>query len=137
MNSTLSYAAVEEAARDNIKIVELRFSPSFMTEKSLLPWDVIMEGVIEGTETAAKDFDIAVGLLLISSRDYGIESCQKTIHQAIAYKENIVGVDLAGPEHGYPPDIYEEEFMKAKEAGLHVTIHADPEGHGLDQTDLM
>ena len=64
--STLSYAAVEEAARDNIKILELRFSPGFMTEQTKLPWEEALEGVIEGTDQAAKDRGVAVGLLLIS-----------------------------------------------------------------------
>ena len=122
--STLSYAAVREAARDNIKILELRFSPSFMTEQTKLPWEEALEGVIEGTQKAAKDRGVAVGLLLISSRDYGIKSCKKTIDLALHYKKHIVGVDLAGPEHGFPPDTYQDEFLRAKTAGLHVTVHA-------------
>lgn len=121
--SKLSYAAVHEVARDNIKIVELRFSPSFMTEQTKLPWEVAIEGVIQGTKQATRDFDVAVGLLLISSRDYGLESCKKTIDLALQYKQNIIGVDLAGPEHGFPPDVYQDEFLRAKNGGLHITIH--------------
>ncbi|MBI2608209.1 MAG: adenosine deaminase [Deltaproteobacteria bacterium] len=122
--SKLTYEAHREASKDNIKIVEFRFSPSFMANRSKLSWEEIVEAVIDGVKKGEKDFDLVTGLILISSRDYGVEACAKTIDLALKYQDDIVGVDLAGPERGFPPSDFALEFFRAHNAGLHVTIHS-------------
>lgn len=42
----------------------------------------------------------------------------------LASKNDVVAVDLAGDEAGYPPSLFIEHFKRVRDAGLHVTIHA-------------
>lgn len=57
-----------------------------------------------------------IGLIAISSREVGEESCRKTIDWAIANKEHIVAVDLAGSER-VPIAPFAPHFLRAKAAG--------------------
>lgn len=121
---TLTYEVLKDIASDNIKLIELRFSPGFMAKPKNLSFDSIMEAAVFAKERAEKDFDIAVGFILISSRDYGLETCEKTVDLAIRWKKEIVGIDLAGDEIPYPPHLFEKPFQRAHEAGLSITAHS-------------
>src|SRR3989338_6382938 len=70
---TLTYEVLKDIAQDNIKLIELRFSPGFMAEPKNLPFDTIMEATLSAKERAQKDFGIEVGFILISIRDLGID----------------------------------------------------------------
>ncbi|OGQ16043.1 MAG: adenosine deaminase [Deltaproteobacteria bacterium RIFCSPHIGHO2_02_FULL_40_11] len=120
---TLTYEVLKSIAQDNIKLLELRFSPGFMAEPQNLSFDGIMEAVLSAKEKAQKDFEIEVGYLLISSRDFGIATCQETIDLALKWKDHIVGIDLAGDETKFPDTLFEKPFQKAKAAGLNITVH--------------
>ena len=54
----------------------------------------------------------------------------KTIKKIIEYKDLIIGFDIAGPELNYLPSMYKDSFLKVKNAGINVTIHAG-EGDGV------
>ena len=42
----------------------------------------------------------------------------------------IIGFDIAGPELNYLPSMYKESFLKVKNEGINITIHAG-EGDGV------
>ena len=44
----LAFEAVEDAALEGIRLLELRFSPGFMAEPAGLDWDAMMEAVLRG-----------------------------------------------------------------------------------------
>ncbi|MBI4041020.1 MAG: adenosine deaminase [Deltaproteobacteria bacterium] len=120
----LAYEVLKTISEDQIKMIELRFSPAFMAEPQQLSFQGIMEAMLTAQERAEKDFDLQVGYLLISSRDYGQEACQQTIDLALHWKNEIVGIDLAGDELRFPLTLFEKPFLKAHEAGLKITVHA-------------
>ncbi len=44
---------------------------------------------------------------------------------AIDYADRgVVGLDIAGREHGYPPELFVEPFRMARDSGLGITVHA-------------
>ncbi len=126
---TLTYEVLKDIALDNIKLIELRFSPGFMAEPKNLPFDMIMEATLSAKERAEKDFNMEVGFILISSRDLGNDICEETVDLAIRWKKEIVGIDLAGDETNFPPELFEKPFQRAHKEGLFITAHSGEVSH--------
>jgi len=119
----ISYEAVEDLAADGVRLAELRFSPDFMCRPHGLEWDPAMDAVVAGVERGAREHDVAVGLIAIASRSYGIESVERTVEFAIRQRERLVGFDLADEERSYPPRMYVEALAPLSDAQLPITAH--------------
>lgn len=121
----VAYENVIDAQAEGIDYIELRFSPWFMAEPHALHPHAVVEavvaGVVDGVDAAG---DIRVNLLGILSRTYGVEVAFKELEALLAFKAHIVGLDLAGDEVNYPPELFQEHFKKARQAGWGLTAHA-------------
>ncbi len=127
----IAYENVEDAAIGGLDYVELRFSPLFMSQAHLLQPDAVTRAVVEGVEDGMTDFDIPVGLIGILSRTYGAEAAMRELDAILSCREEITGLDLAGDETHYPGELFVPHFRKARNAGLHITVHAG-EAAGAD-----
>ena len=123
----IAYELFEDAARQNIKLFELRFSPDWAFRGHDLNWDTAFEGILKAQADAEKRFNMTIGLITISSRSLGIASCEKTINWTLRWKDLIHGIDLADGEADNPIDLFVKPVLKAKEAGLKVTVHSGEE----------
>ena len=119
----IAWELFEDSAKQNIKLFEVRFSPDWAFHGHNLDWDACLEGLLRAKERAEKEFDMAIGYIAITSRSMGPASCVKTVDWAIRHKEHIVGIDLADSERDFPLREFVQPVMKAKNAGLKVTIH--------------
>ena len=113
----------EDSARQNIKLLEVRFSPDWAFHGHHLNWDECLEGLLRAKKQAEREFDMAIGYIAITSRSMGPMSCVKTVDWAIRHKDEIVGLDLADSERDFPLREFVQPIRKAKKAGLKVTIH--------------
>ncbi|MFF3460679.1 adenosine deaminase [Streptomyces sp. NPDC002730] len=122
--SLITRQAIEDCFNDGLDYVEFRFSPWFIhTQTGLDPIDVI-DVVSESAGKASADFRLPVGLIGILVRDLGPDSASRQMDSILSRGNHFCGVDLAGDEAGYPPELFAPAFARAREAGLHVTIHA-------------
>lgn len=119
----IAWELFEDSARQNIKLSEVRFSPDWAFSGHHLDWDACLDGLLRAKARAEKEFDMAIGYIAITSRSMGPESCVKTVDWAIRHKEHIPAIDLADSERDFPLREFVPSIMKAKEAGLKVTIH--------------
>jgi adenosine deaminase len=119
----ITYEAVEDLAADNVRLAELRFSPDFMCRPARLDWDGVMEAVLAGIERARSQHDVAVGLIAIVSRSYGLESAIRTVEFALRHREHLVGFDLADDELAWPPREFVEVLRPLHRAGVPLTAH--------------
>jgi adenosine deaminase len=119
----IAWELFEDSAKQNIKLFEVRFSPDWALHGNKLDWDKCLEGLLRARSRAQAEFDMAIGYIAITSRSMGPSSCIKTVDWAIHHKEHIHGVDLADSERDFPLREFVKPVMKAKEAGLKVTIH--------------
>jgi adenosine deaminase len=115
---------VEDAVREGIDYIELRFSPRFMAERYGLDVLGVAEAACDALEEA-RDLPVRAKLIGIISRHYGPDAAWGELEAAIRLRDRgIVALDLAGDEANFPGDLFVDHFRKAREAGLHVIAHA-------------
>ncbi|HEY46219.1 MAG TPA: adenosine deaminase [Anaerolineae bacterium] len=120
----IAYENVEDAWREGIHYIELRFSPWFMAESNDLDPMGIVEAVVDGIDTGSREFDIKINLIGILSRTYGPEIALQELNALLAHRDRIVALDLAGDEANQPGELFIDHFRRAREAGWRITVHA-------------
>jgi adenosine deaminase len=120
----IAWELFEDSARQNIKLLEVRFSPDWAFHGHHLDWDACLEGLLRAAERAERELGMAIGYIAITSRSMGPDSCIRTVDWAIRHRGQIVGIDLADSEEIHPIREFVKSVMKAREAGLKVTIHS-------------
>jgi adenosine deaminase len=116
---------LEDAAREGIDYIELRFSPYFMGEEHGLDPAGIVEAACDALEEARGRIPVRAKLIGIVSRHYGPETAWIETDAAIRCRDRgVVGLDLAGDEANFPGELFVDHFRKAREAGLRTIAHA-------------
>ncbi len=120
----VAYENVEDARREGLAYIELRFSPWFMAETHRLDPAGVVEAVVDGVETGARDFGVRAALIGILSRTYGPDACWQELEALLRYRDHLIGLDLAGDEANYPGDLFVDHFRRARDVGWRITVHA-------------
>jgi len=120
----VAYENVEDAAREGLDYIELRYSPWFMAEAHHLEAAGVVEAVTDGIRSAERDLGIRANQIGILSRHYGPQIAWKELAALLSQKDEFVGLDLAGDEANFPGELFVEHFRKARESGWHITVHA-------------
>ncbi len=117
--------AIEDAARDNVKYMELRFTPVALSRAERFPLHDVIDWVMAAAQEAAQKFGVVVKLIVSVNRHESHELAEQVAWLAAERKDNgLVGMDLAGNEAEFKSEPFYGVFKEAKQAGLHVTIHA-------------
>lgn len=119
--------AVEDAALDNVKYMELRFTPHALARQNNFNYTDVIAAVCDEAQRAERDFGTRVRLIVSINRHESIEIAEQVIHAALEADRqhcSLVGVDLAGQEVGHSARPFRSLFHRAKAAGLFVTVHA-------------
>jgi adenosine deaminase len=121
----ISWEAVEDAALDNVRYMELRFTPVALSRAEGFPMAQVVGWVIKSVHQAADHFQIMVRLIISFNRHESIDLAREAIQIALdRQKDGIVGVDLAGNEADFPAEPFQDLIEEARQGGLRVTIHA-------------
>jgi adenosine deaminase len=121
----ITHETIEDAAADNIRYLELRFTPVALTRVKGFPLGEAMDWVIETVEKASSQYHIKVGLIASVNRHEAGYLAEEVIHLAIERQNrNILAVDLAGNEVDFPGEEFAPIFREAQQTGLKTTIHA-------------
>ena len=121
----VTWECLEDAAKEGLDYVELRFSPLFMAEPHGLDPFGVTAAVCEAWQEARGRLPVESRLVGILSRTYGPEACRVELEAVLAYRgRGIAGLDLAGDEARHPAVDFRQHFQRAREAGLHLTAHA-------------
>ena len=116
---------LEDAAREEIDAIELRFSPYFMGEEHGLDTFGVVEAVCDALEEARGRIPVKAKLIGIISRHYGPEIGRTELAAAIHGRERgVVALDLAGDEANFPGELFVRHFAEARDAGLRTIAHA-------------
>ena len=117
--------AIQDAAIDNVKYMELRFTPVALSRAERFPLHHVIDWVCNSAAEAAEKFGIQVRLIASVNRHESPELAEQVAWLAASHMERgIVGLDLAGNEAEFSARPFAPIFAEAAQAGLHLTIHA-------------
>jgi adenosine deaminase len=120
----VAYENVEDAKREGIDYIELRFSPWFMSETHELDPAAVVDAVADGIKAAERDTGVRAQMIGIMSRTYDTETCHRELDALLTHRDHLVAIDLAGDEEKFPARLFQEHFKRARDAGLEITVHA-------------
>ena len=129
----LAYEAAEDAYfNENIRLLELRYSPDFMLGPRGLDWQKSFDVIDSALRGFEKRHNMVCGIILICSRGLGPESALKTAGFAAANKKRIIGFDFADGEKDNPPEKFAAAAAAVRREGISLTVHSGeddgPEG---------
>jgi adenosine deaminase len=119
---------VEDAEREGIDYVELRFSPYFMARQHRLDPAKVVEAVAAGVAEGCARAKVKVKLIGILSRTFGADACMIELKALLSQKGHIAALDLAGDEKNFPAALFVEHFKRGRDAGWAITVHAGEAG---------
>jgi adenosine deaminase len=121
--------AIEDAARDGQRYLELRFGPATHVRPSMALEEVVA-AASEGVADATREDGIDAGLVVCALRHHGRETNEAVAHAAARFAgRGVVGFDVAGDELVYPDlGAMRTPFAIAAAAGLGLTAHAAEAG---------
>lgn len=136
----ITYELLEDAAKENVKYMEIRFAPLLHTNGGLDTRRII-ESVLSGIKEAEDKYDIKGNLILSFLKTVPSSSIFDVIEIGKEYlNKGVVAVDLCGAERkGFAKDFI-EPIALAKDYGYRITIHAGETGIGenvLDSIELL
>jgi adenosine deaminase len=121
----IAYEVVLDAAKDNVRYLELRFNPLALSQAQGFPLLKVSEWVIEAGLKAAEEGKIRLNFLITITRDTDLEDAKKLVQLALELRsKGVVGLDLAGDEVNYRAYPFAPLFRDARRKGLGITIHA-------------
>jgi adenosine deaminase len=120
----IAYELAEDAARENVRYMEVRYSPILHTRDDL-PLTETVDAPMRGLRRAEKDFGIRTGLIICGIRNMSPETSMDLAQLTVGFKDRgVVAFDLAGAEYNYPAKRHKEAFYEVINANIAATIHA-------------
>jgi adenosine deaminase len=124
----IAYEFVVDAARENVRYVEVRYSP--LLHQPALTLSQAIEAPLAGVRRATAETGTKAGLILCGIRTLPPSRSLELAHAAADYRgAGVVAFDLAGAERGHPAREHRAAFEFAAQHGLACTCHAG-EGDG-------
>jgi len=130
--------AIEDAAKDNIRYLELRFTPVALSKAERFPLDQVIDWVIEGAKAGEEIYGVTTRLIASVNRHESPDIAEQVAWLAMERKgKGIVGLDLAGNEAEFPAKPFLGIFREAQQEGLHITIHAGEWGGATNVVEAI
>jgi len=123
----LTWAYLQRAHTQNVRHTEIFFDPQVHVAEGV-PFGTVVRGIHRALAEGTSRLGISSGLIMCFLRDRSAEEAMKTLEEALAFREQIVGVGLDSAEMGNPPEKFLDVFARAREEGFRVVAHAGEEG---------
>ena len=129
--SRAAFELAEDAAKENVWHLEVRFSPILHTKRNLR-YSEIVNAVVDGLEEAKRQYKIHTGVIICAMRNRPAAESKMLAEICVAYKNRgVVGFDLAGAEAHNPAKEHQEAFTLVLRNNINCTIHGG-EAYGPD-----
>ena len=119
----VAYELAEDAARENVRYMEVRYAPMLHTRNGLKLTSVV-EAVLAGLRAAHDTLGIESAVIVCGIRNISPESSLEMAELAVAYKgRGVLAFDLAGQEKDYPAKEHREAFQLILKHNINSTVH--------------
>jgi adenosine deaminase len=120
----VAYEMVEDAARDTLRYLEVRYCPHLSTHGGL-SMDEVVAAEHRGFERGQRDFGVVTRIINCSLRHYPPDRSIEIAELSVRSRHlGVVAFDLAGGEAGFPPGVHGAAFDIALAGNLGITVHA-------------
>lgn len=120
----VAYELAEDAAAENVRHLEVRYSPILHRKKNL-PYPDIVEAVVGGLADAGRQFNVTTGVIICGIRSMDPKHSLMLAELALAYKgRGVLAFDLAGQEKDYPAKAHRAAFELILKNNINSTVHA-------------
>ena len=123
----LTRAYLQRVHAQNVRHVEIFFDPQGHTDRGV-PFSTAVDGIWWALQEAEREHAMSTRLIMCFLRHLDQDSAMRTLDEALAYKDRIIGVGLDSSEQGHPPAKFTEVFARARDEGFHIVAHAGEEG---------
>ncbi|XXF79571.1 adenosine deaminase [Myxococcaceae bacterium GXIMD 01537] len=119
-----AYELAVDAAAENVRYLEVRYSPALHLQKGLKMTTVI-DSVLEGLRQAKRETGIKYGVIVCGIRHINPQTSMRLAELSVAYKNRgVIGFDLAGAEASFPAKDHKEAFQLILKNNVNCTAHA-------------
>lgn len=120
----VAYELAEDVAAENVKHLEVRYSPILHRQKKL-PFEDIVDAVLAGLGDAGRRHGVSTGVIVCGIRSMSPKTSMALAELALAYKgRGVLAFDLAGQEKDYPAKAHREAFQLILKNNINSTVHA-------------
>jgi adenosine deaminase len=120
----VAYELAEDAAAENIRHLEVRYSPILHRRKKL-EFEDIVDPVIGGLRDAGRKHGMSTGVIICGIRSLNPKYSLALAELAVAYKgKGVLAFDLAGQEKDYPAKAHRAAFQLILKNNINSTVHA-------------
>ncbi len=117
----IATAVARDLAAQHIRYAEAHYSPTDFARHGL--------GIAEITRAIREGLDqvpeIRIQLIADVVRDSSVEQAMHTLETVAELREyGVIGIGLGGSEQSHPPEKMADVFARARQLGMHVTVHA-------------
>jgi adenosine deaminase len=120
----IAFELAEDAHRENVRYMEVRYSPMLHTRRGLKLTRVV-EAVLAGLRRARETYGVKANVILCGIRNISTDSSYQMAELSVAYKgRGVVGFDLAGAEADFPAKHHKQAFQLVRDNNINCTIHA-------------
>ena len=123
----LAWAYLARVHGQNVRYVEMFFDPQGHTARGVA-FSVVIDGLLRALAHAKSELGVQARLILCFLRHLDEADAERTLDQALPYKDRIIGVGLDSSEVGHPPSKFSNVFRRARQEGLRLVAHAGEEG---------
>ena len=119
-----AYELAVDAAAENVRYLEVRYSPALHLQKGLKMTTVI-DSVLEGLRAAKRETGIKCGVIVCGIRHINPQTSMRLAELSVAYKNRgVIGFDLAGAEASFPAKDHKDAFQLILKNNVNCTAHA-------------
>ncbi|MCE9669588.1 adenosine deaminase [Myxococcus stipitatus] len=119
-----AYELAVDAAAENVRWLEVRYSPALHLQKGLKMTTVI-DSVLEGLRVAKRETGIKCGVIVCGIRHINPQTSMRLAELSVAYKNRgVIGFDLAGAEASFPAKDHKDAFQLILKNNVNCTAHA-------------